>query len=219
MGVYIVYISFVTFVIMLLIVSFYFINSLIVNRFLKRKIAKEVLKIKEVMKRHLQEDKNISNDEIEKLRKLALNKVGLQAFYICYKDYINENGYDEKIRDYAGKVISYKTLLKNRIVRERYRRSYILYMLSEFQINTDEIEEFALNSLNQNSIYVRNNALRVIQNTGNTSIILRAIEKINTSRYYFNYKILVDFIDSFKGDMKILNKSLLSALDSYNLRL
>lgn len=92
-------------------------------------------------------------------------------------------------------------------------------MLSEFQINTDEIEEFALNSLNQNSIYVRNNALRVIQNTGNTSIILRAIEKINTSRYYFNYKILVDFIDSFKGDMKILNKSLLSALDSYNLRL
>lgn len=145
---------------------------------------------------------------------------------ICYKSYLNENESQEQLREYANKILSYKTLLNNRIVRNKYRKSYILYLLAEFGINTEEVKEFAKNSLSKNSVHVRNNALRLIQNSGNeknyipVSILVPAyneevtiIDTINSLLYldYPEYEIIVINDGSTDNTAKVI-------IDYFNLK-
>lgn len=180
-----------------------------------------VEEIKGIMERHLRYDdlNDIPEEEIKYLQKVTSKKIGLQGFLICYKNYLNENESQEQLREYANKILSYKTLLNNRIVRNKYRKSYILYLLAEFGINTEEVKEFAKNSLSKNSVHVRNNALRLIQNSGDVNLALEALDIVDKSEYYFNDKILLDFLDSFTGDRELLNHKLLNNMDKFSNRL
>lgn len=221
MTVYVIYITFIVFVILLILVGIYFLTLLRYEKVQNKKIEKIVVKLKDIMEKHLNyEDLNdIPKEEIKYLQKITSNKVGLQGFLICYKNCLDKNEDYERIREYANKILSYKTLLNNRIVRNKYRQSYILYLLAEFGINTEEVKEFAINSLNKKPIYVRNNALRLIQNSSNVPLVLQTLDVIDNSEYYFNDKILVDFLDGFMGDKELLKQQLLSNIDRYSNRL
>ncbi|NLV88165.1 MAG: hypothetical protein GX021_02175 [Tissierellia bacterium] len=221
MTVYVIYITFIIFVILLILVGIYFLTLLRFNKVQNKKVAEMVEEIKDIVESHLSYDnlKDIPKKEIENLRKLTSNKIGLQGFLICYKNYIEENGFHEKARKYANQIVSYKTLLNNRIVRNKYRQSYILYLLAEFGIDAEEVKEFAINSLNKKSIYVRSNALKVIQNTSDVFLVLEALDVIDSSEHYFNGKILVDFLDNFMGDKALLNEHLLNNMDRYSNRM
>lgn len=220
MSVYLVYISFVIFVVILLVVGIYFILALRKRRVLLEKINKQTETIKEILNNHMgySDIKLIPEYEIEEIRKIVSNKIGLEAFINCFQDYLEDNGDLVKVRDYAALVVSYKTLLNNKIVREKYKKSYILYLLSEFRINTDEVMEFALESLDSDSIYIRNNSLRVIRNTGNVPIVMKAIESISSQNHYYNYRVLVDFIDNFTGEQELLNQALVEKFPIFNNR-
>lgn len=218
MTVYIIYAAFIIFVILLIIIGIYFMLSVNSQRRVKNKINKKANIIREILEKHMEYEniEDIPEQEIEKVKSMVLNKTGLEAFYNCYEEHLNLNEDNVKLRKYAGKVVSYKILLNNKIVRYKYRRSYILYLLSQFGINTEEVGEFAFESLNSSSIYVRNNALRVIRNAGNIELFLKAIEVISSQKYYYNYKVLVDFIDNFNGDMDLLDKALLDNIHNFN---
>lgn len=220
MSVYLVYISFVIFVVILLVVGIYFILALRKRRVLLEKINKQTETIKEILNNHMgySDIKLIPEYEIEEIRKIVSNKIGLEAFINCFQDYLEDNGDLVKVRDYAALVVSYKTLLNNKIVREKYKKSYILYLLSEFRINTEEVMEFALESLDSDSIYIRNNSLRVIRNTGNVPIVMKAIESISSQNHYYNYRVLVDFIDNFTGEQELLNQALVEKFPIFNNR-
>lgn len=220
MSVYLVYISFVIFVVILLVVGIYFMLALRKRRVSLEKINKQTEIIKEILNNHMgySDIKLIPEYEIEEIRKIVSNKIGLEAFINCYQDYLEDNGDLVKVRDYAALVVSYKTLLNNKIVREKYKKSYILYLLSEFRINREEVMEFALESLDSDSIYIRNNALRVIRNTGNVPIVMKAIESISSQNHYYNYRVLVDFIDNFTGEQELLNQALVEKFPIFNNR-
>lgn len=221
MTVYVIYITFIIFVILLILIGIYFLTLLRYHKVQNKKVAEVVDEIKDMMENHLSYDDlgKIPKEELEYLQRITSNKIGLQGFLICYKNHIDKKGFNEKSREYANKIVDYKKLLNNRIVRNKYRQSYILYLLAEFGMNTEEVEEFALGSLKKNSIYVRNNALRVIQNASNVFLVLEALDLIDNSDHYFNDKILIDFLDGFMGDKVLLNEHLINKMDSYSNRL
>lgn len=220
MTVFLVYIAFIIFVIILLVVGVYFMLELRKRRVSFEKIDKETLIIKEILNKHMgySNIKLIPEDEIEEVRKIVSNKIGLEAFINSYQEYLESDGDIDKARDYAALVVSYNTLINNRIVREKYKKSYILYLLSEFRINTDEVTDFALESLDSDSIYVRNNALRVIRNAGDVPLVLKTTETINTNKYYYNYRVLVDFLDNFNGELESLDIALLENFQIFSNR-
>lgn len=193
--------------------------SLNSQRKLKKKINEKTSLINKIMKEHMEYEniEAIPDGEIKDMRKIVGHKIGLEAFYLAYEGYLNK-GENDKLRAYAGEIVDYKVLLNNKIVRYKYRKSYILYLISQFQINTKEVGDFAIESLENESMYVRNNALRVIRNTGNVDLFLKTIKIITEKNYYYNYRVLADFIDNFNGDMEKLDKALLENIDNFNSR-
>lgn len=220
MTVYIIYMAFIIFVVLLIIIGIYFMLSVNSQRRVRKRINKKVNIINEIIENHMQYEniEEIPDKEIEDMKKMVSHKSGLEAFYISYEDYLQQNKNNDKITEYAGEVVNYKILLNNKIVRYKYRTSYILYLISQFGINTEEVQEFAIESLENDSMYVRNNALRLIRNTGNVKLFLKAIETIIEKNHYYNYRVLVDSIDNFKGDMDLLDKALLENIHKFNNR-
>ena len=201
-------------------VGIYFMAALRRLGIQQRKIKEKADKIREDFKRHMEYENldNIELAEIERMKSIVSDRIGLEAFYNCYKEYLEGSNDQDKVRDYAGRIINYKILLQNRIVRDKYRRSYILYLLSEFRINIEEVGEFAIDSLGSDSVYTRNNALRVVQNSGNIELLLKAIELISSEEYYFNTRVLVDCIDNFNEEDELLDEALLKNIDRFNPR-
>ncbi len=218
MTIYTVYICFFIFVIFLFMISFYFILSLIHERVNKERIKNKKNEILKLLENTLEKE-HPSSDEVQKLEKSFSNKVGIQAFYLAYKEYVEKNKYSEELKNLMNKVVDYKKILKSRIVREEYKESYALYLISAFKINTKEVMKFELKALDHKSIYVRNNALNAIKSNKEIEMILEALNQINEKKYYFNEKILIDFIDNFEGDIKKLDDKLLLEFENYNLML
>ncbi len=218
---YFVYSIFILFVLNLLTIIFYIIRTKILDRTEKKRTERVMEKLTAKVAEHLKlEDFNeIPGKDISYIKKLVLTKMGLLAFNRIYTDYINTYGYDEKIKSYAALIIDYNVLLKNRIVRDKYRKSYILHLLAGYRINSPKVIEFAMECLESNSHYVRNNALRVIGNSGNVKSFLEAYKVISFSDKYFNNKMLLDLIDSFKGDKQSLNNALDDEFDSFSVEI
>lgn len=220
MTIFLVYISFIVFVIILLVIGIYLILALRRRTLSFEKIKQKIFIIKDIFNNHMEYSnvELIPKSEIEELKRLVSNKNGLEAFIKCYHDYVEDMGDKMKAQEYASIIISYKTLLSNKIVREKYKISYILYLISEFGISTDEVSHFALESLNSDSMYVRNNSLRIIRNTGNIELVLKAILIIISQNHYYNYRVLVDFLDNFSGEKEDLNKALFENFSKFNSR-
>ncbi|MFA7119923.1 MAG: HEAT repeat domain-containing protein [Bacilli bacterium] len=105
------------------------------------------------------------------------------------------------------------------MVKEKYKDSYTLYLLFLYKIISKEALDYAHESLIHNSLYSRNNALRVIQNSKDEFEIIKALNTINNQEYYYNDKIIIDFMTEFKGNREDLTLALLNNLDSFNERI
>lgn len=217
MTVLMVYLVFILIILILCIVSAYFINRLIVRNYTRKKVAKSNKELNELMEKHLEMDdiNAIDGEEIKKVISLISTKYGLQAYNNIYTRYFNNNGFDEKIEAYINRTIDYKVLLDNKIVRDRYRKSYILHLLGKFHMNSKDVIDFSLEALNDESLYTRTNAFRVASNSKNVSFFLDSLKIINDSDYYFNKKIIIDNIDNYNGDSSELNNELLKRIHTY----
>lgn len=199
----------------LVIVILYLITSILIRRIESNKIEDEkklmIYALNNIMQANLI-DKRV---EIEKLKSVFSDKVKIQAFYLAYEEYIEQNGYSEKLKQLLSYIVDYEKILTNKVVRKEYRPSYVLYMISQFRLSTKEIGEYALKKLNNRSVYVRNNAINVIKHFEQVSIVLEALKQIDSNEHYFNDKILVDFLDNFKGEMCLLDLELLEHIDGF----
>jgi hypothetical protein len=160
---------------------------------------------------------NIPGTYIDALRKLSLNRLGLEAFTAFYIDEAEKSGYSDEICDFAARVIDYNTLIKTSIVRNQYRSSYILFLLSRYRVKNDESKALAIKSLDDKSMYVRNNALFVIKNSGDVNAVISALKVIGEERRYFNNKMVIDFFDTFRGDYRELNFALVKNFEEFSL--
>lgn len=217
MTVYTVYISFIILILFLLIIGIYFIISIILE---KTNVIIIENKKDIALKYFITINKSNTSDNgkyIIKLKENFSTRTGIQSFYLAYKSYIDKYGHDEKIDKIVNEVVDYKKILKSKIVRKHFKRNYTLYLLSEFKIYKKEVIEFAIDSLEHKSIYVRNNALNIIKFSKDIQILLRTLEKINNKKTYFNEKIIIDFMDSFEGNRKKLDNKLLLKFSHYNI--
>ena len=211
--VYLVFITLGIFVVFLIIVILYLLSSLLIRNYESKKIEDEKQRIFYLLN-NIMKTNSINNEaEIIELKNVFLDRIKVQAFYLAYIEYIQKNGYSEKLRILLNETVDYKKIVKSKVVRKEYRSSYVLFLMSEFRSSSKDVGEYALKNLNNKSIYVRNNAINVIKHFNQTDMVIEALEIINKNEYYFNNKILVDFLDNFKGEMSKLDNELLKVFD------
>jgi hypothetical protein len=181
-----------------------------------RKRREKIEKVFYTAKENHQHLFNIPQTYIDSLKKLSLNRLGLEAFTLFYIDEAERDNYSDEICDFAARVIDYNRLLKANIVRNQYRSSYILFLLSRYRVKNEESKKLAMKSLDDKSMYVRNNALFVIKNTGDTEAVISALNIIGEEKRYFNNKMIIDFFDTFRGDYSELDLMLVKNFDSFS---
>ena len=213
-----IYFSIIFFFVILLLVILYLVFSKVKQGMDHRKVSQLENEMQPIVDKYLESQSGsiISENEMVDLRKKVQTKAGLQAFNSIYFARVKQDGLTEKLHKLVTLIIDFQMLNNNRIVHNKYRKSYILYLCAEYYMNSEEVTKFALESLDDPSLYVRNNALRVLRNTGNVDTIIEAYRKISKGKLYFNNKVIVDFMGSFRGDMQELNKALASNMVEFS---
>ncbi|WIV19185.1 hypothetical protein QPK24_23205 [Paenibacillus polygoni] len=212
-----IYFSIIFFFVVLFLVILYLVFSKVKQAMDHRRVSQLENEMQPIVDKYMQLESGsiISEDEMDNLRKKVQAKAGLQAFNSIYFARVKQDGLTEKLHQLVTHVIDFEMLNNNRIVRNKYRKSYILYLCAEYYMNSEEVTNFALESLDDPSLYVRNNALRVLRNTGNVDTMMEAYRRISKGKSYFNNKVIVDFMDSFCGDVQELNKALASHIAEF----
>lgn len=217
--VYTAYFSFIMFVLLLLLVNSYFLLSLHIEKRKDNKIKKRKEEIKKSLL-NIFENKVINkNDEVQKLKKHFNRKIDIQAFHYAIKECKSANIYKDELAQLLEEIVDIDKILKSGVVRKEYKESYTLYLISEFNLGNKKAGEFALSSLDKKSLHVRNNALNVINKNNDLAIMMRAIEMVNDKDHYFNDKMIIDFLDNYKGNNAELDSKLYLEMDHYNMNL
>ncbi len=213
-----VYISFLAIVFILFMVSLYFIGSLIYKRTSREQIERKKKLIFNTFENLLQESGKDSKESMEILKKNFSSGINIKSFYLAYKKYVNIYGYSNDLRQILNQVVDYEKIINSRVVRSSYRKSYALYLISEFKLNDDKMGKIALDSLDDESLYVRNNSMRLISRMGNQEFMLETISRVSNSDKYFNSRIAIDFLDNYTGDGDRLNSEIFKRIHNYSER-
>lgn len=110
---------------------------------------------------------------------------------------------------------------------ERYDRhsdpityAFFLYSLRVFQQMSGktppEVEDILLGALREDSTYCRENALKAIYSSGETELVIRALDVLNSENINHNKKLLTDGLLTFKGDKNELNERLWERFESFD---
>ena len=212
----VVYISFTVLMWLLLIICSYFAVSIIYRNIYRHKLDKRLDRINPLFIEHMKRYNpgEPAASEIGEMKSLISDMTGLEAFNIAFHKYTQTYGYNDKLFEYTGRIIKYKTLLK--IVRGKYRISYILYLISEYRIFDPDSIYLAVKSLTDKSYYTRINALLAVKNTGDTGLAIHALKITGRSALYFNSRIIVDFLDTFAGNKTEFRSALINQFDVLN---
>lgn len=213
-----VYISFIAIVIVLLAVGIYFSLSLAYKKASQKGLEERTEKVYTSLEKYLRGDGAGSSEAKNFLRSNFSKSRDIRAFYYGYDRYVGEYGYSKELKLLLSEIVDCKKLMKTNLVRKSYEKSYVLYLMSEFRLDGDKQIEMALDALDDDSVYVRNNALRVISGKDSIDSMLEAIERMKGNSKYFNDRVTIDFLDSFAGDKEDLESELLKRMDTYDYR-
>ncbi|MGB3159954.1 MAG: HEAT repeat domain-containing protein [Carnobacterium sp.] len=219
MTVYTAYFSFIMFVLLLLLINSYFLISLNVEKRKHKKIEKRKEEIKETFVSILEKKEANRVDEVNKLRDNFNRKTDIQAFHKAVREYYKSSDYKDELSQLLEEVVDINKIVKSGVVRKEYKESYALYLLSEFKMGNKETGDFALSSLDKKSLHIRNNALNVINKNNDLTIMMKAIDLIDSKEHYFNDKTIIDFLDNYKGDKDALDNDLYLNMNTYNTNL
>lgn len=219
MTVYTAYFSFILFVLLLLLINSYFLISLNVEKRKYKKIEKRKEEIKETFVSILEKKEANRVDEVNKLRDNFNRKTDIQAFHKAVREYYESSDYKDELSHLLEEIVDINKIVKSGIVRKEYKESYALYLLSEFKMGNKETGDFALSSLDKKSLHIRNNALNVINKNNDLTIMMKAIDLIDSKEHYFNDKTIIDFLDNYKGDKDALDNALYLNMNTYNTNL
>lgn len=173
-----------------------------------------------VILEHLNSIKNgedIPIEEILKVSKSLKNKIYEE---VLNKSIIlfNSQGENRLItRKYMMNFNSYilKTIKKQGSTNNE-KKTYVLYLLGEYNIDDEYINDFLINAIESKSLYIRFNSFSSIAQIGNVKYFEKALAVIADTEGYLNDKLLIDIIDKFSGDMDELNDMLSDNLDEFN---
>ena len=214
-----VYIFFIAFLIVLILLGSYFIISLIHEDYSQKMTDNLEMKVYNLILNIMNPKTKDVGDDIISLKKHFKEKRGVQAFYQAYLRYINTYGSSVDFKALVEAVVDHKTIINSDVVKKTYSKSYTLHLIAEFNLDNEDTTSFATDSLDSKSLYVRNNALRVIQNQKSVDCLLKAICRINTNPKIYNRRLVIDVLDNFKGPSNSLDMALVKKLDNYSVAL
>ncbi len=141
------------------------------------------------------------------------NPQKLAAFYEVYSN--------------ASKDVFIKIIENNKwqmiAVARRYKsttmKAYFAYIFSVFCIEDEEVstglDNLMIEFLDENSVYVRENVLKVLYSFGNAGKVKEAYEVLSKKKVYHSQKLLTDGLMKFSGDVEELMTLLMNNLDVF----
>ncbi len=99
------------------------------------------------------------------------------------------------------------------------RYAFFLYTLRVFQqmsgVTPPQVESILLDALREPNTYCRENALQAIYKSGETGLVIRALEVIDSAQINHNKKLLTDGLLSFTGNKDELMDGLWNVFESF----
>lgn len=215
-----VLVSVILFFIIMVLTMEYLISKKISLRKTIKKINSLAENLLPIMTKHILAENmtNIPESELSQIKKIIHSYIGIEAFNKVSSELVQAHGCPYKVNEYAAMVLDVNLLLKNNLIDggDALKIEYILYLFSKYKITREEAMEFAFDSLDVQSLSIRNTALTVIKNTKNPRHMINVYEIISKQGHYFNDKVLIDFVDSYNGDQRTLNEMLLKNIWKFN---
>lgn len=108
----------------------------------------------------------------------------------------------------------------NKLSKYYYRkgdlaRSYYSYTLSKIDL-PKKSEDFIFHMLTTKSVYCVENSLKVLYNTGNVDLIIKAYEILSKNKSMYHSKLITDGMMEFKGDKKLLAQELYKDFSNFS---
>ena len=158
------------------------------------------------------EDKSVSEEAIvclcRKLTNRKMKRYYLQRF-VYYADRVEDKGC---IKNYFRTAFPFfKDLLHFGTNMHYSEKSYRLMLLGEFRQDLQEVNEFILKAIDNESFDVRTNALRALSIIGNSSYFNKGLIKACKSDKYFNNRHISEMLGSFEGDIDELRQLMLNS--------
>lgn len=149
------------------------------------------------------------------LKKSVINQLRkpemLAAFYETYSQ-IPKEEFLPVVRDNKEQMLVLAKKLKSTTMR-----AYFAYIVSTLSMNEAELSEgfddMMLEYILDDSVYIRENALKALYSFGNAKKVSKAFELLSERKLYHSEKLLTDGLMAFKGDARELFDSLMAVFD------
>ena len=211
-----VFISFGFFVFMLFVIGLYFVLALAQKKHSNKIISRKIIEVRELFKLIMYSDLPSQLQALMKLKKYFNSSDGVEAFRLAFIGCAHEKEITDGFRKSIATVVDFKKIYRTKNVKLSYRKIYVLNIISELHLETDKGNAFALENLKDSSLYVRNSALRVIQNQTNIDVMEKALNIMNEAKNFFNLRYTLDVLDNFKGSQQELDHVLIKNVDKFN---
>lgn len=196
---YIIYGIFILLVTVLIVIMIYFGFAIRLQERKDKIIHEKKLKIQAIFDTLLDEDIKNIDQELKELQTCFKTEMGFKAFHDAYQDYSKNRNLKKDFRYLMNNIVDYRAIYENKNINETYRKSYVLFLISEFSLDTKNTRKLALDSLMDKSFYVRINALAVISSQKNPDLVISALDRINELKKNSTNGLSLIFLIIFKG--------------------
>ncbi len=218
----------IVYIYLMLIFFVYIISSsivyMIISDYRENKINKKVEKLSETFGKEILSQLNKLKNNIEFSRRdvyKVKNRLNNKAYERVFNEtiisfnqnsenYIHVKKYMESFKRYI------KRLIKNNKKEGSIKNVYTAFLMGQYKVDNEYINEFLLDSLKTSSLYLRFNAMNSIGEIGNVEYFTKALLYISKTEGYLNEKLFIDIMNQFGGDMLELNKQLLKSFDEFS---
>ena len=195
--------------------------------YINKKYSKKVKTLKETFGKEVLEtlisikENGIGEEEnLEYIRRKINNKVYGQVFDETIIEF-NQSDENYKVTtmlmesfpDYISKLI------RNFNKESKFKRINTVYILGQYGVNEEYINEFLIERLHSESLDMKLNAVTSLALIGDVNYFIKGLSLMSDSGVYLNEKIFVDILDQFNGDKDGLNSILLFNLSKLSVDL
>lgn len=160
--------------------------------------------IVETIDRHftmLSENRPVPVEEVVLLCQKLNNKKLKRYFYQRFINFADRIRNKDRIKEYFEAAFpNFQDLLRTKKKLHYSEKSYRLMLLGEFRQDTEEINRYILDSLEDESFDVRTNALRALSMIGNSSYFNAGLTITCSSEKYYNTRHISEMTGSFEGN-------------------
>jgi len=186
--------------------------------FVRKWNEKHLENLKNNLLRFLSQNKK--NIRSLKFQKQFIKKLKKMNYFIAFTNIVENMDKQEKEVFLRSLKYTFLKILKHYQNEESIRQTYFVHFLAEnsfiYKDNKNALINYLIKCTTTTSIYLRENALHALYQSGRVEYIKEAFSKMNYLNIAHHHKLLTDGLLKFKGNSKELANCLLLELKDYN---